>query len=117
MNRTTTRLATVHVICRKKPVIRSQWEQFTHYLRPTTRREEEFTDSVQLFKFMGYMLVPLGGLWWWKTAFHKYPEQWENDLVPLVKHTREPPAASSIASYFDVMEDLEAKRDRALMKK
>ena len=106
-----------HIICKKKPKVQSYYERFSNIVRPSTHQDEDPMDIVQLVKFMGYMVLPLVGLLYWKGSFAKYPDQWEQDLVPMVKKEREPPAQTSMVSYFDVIDELEGKREEALVKR
>jgi hypothetical protein len=106
------------LVCKQKPVLRSRWERFTKWMAPDKAPGHEFLDTVQLGKVAGYLAYPVFVLMWWKGAYLLYPEAWEEQFAGLqARPNKEQHDSATDKSYFDVIDQLESRRDTAMKAK
>lgn len=103
------------VVCKQKPIVRSRLEALWVYLKPTNHPEYEWMDPVQIGKFLGYLMVPVVSLVWWKNKYQSYPDKWEQQFQGLQNRPNKTEnVEAKQESYTDVMTRLEGRRDSAM---
>ena len=115
-SRRLTAVNNVRIVAKKKHRIVGNWDLLKEYFRPTYRLEKDFINTFELLRFVAYVLIPLLTLLFWKYSYKDYGSINEELLRPMLRPAREPTAPTSSTSYFNVLDDLELRRDEALLK-
>lgn len=103
------------VVVRNKPVVKSWRQKLFDYLKPQMQGGTELLDTLQLLKLLGFLTAPIFILMLWKHMMKKLPDTWEQQIAGLQnRENRESEIEARTVSYFDVIDDLETKRDKAL---
>ena len=104
------------VIIREKPPIKSLFQRFIEYMKPSIILGDSMMDVYQLLKVAVLFFIPLLALFNWRNKADKLPDQWEQQLAPL-QHKElktEDEVDAKVLSYFSVIDDLENRRNAAI---
>ena len=108
--------ANTRVVVKEKPPVKSLFQRLYDYMKPATTQGEDELDTLQILKFLGYLAMPVVVLIVWKRWMVKLPDQWEQQLAGLqIRETKEGKEYEAAhKSYFNVIDDLEARRLKAI---
>lgn len=106
------------VICRKKPIVKSYSALLLDYLRPKKEFANSYIDSQQLAKIVGYLVIPVLTIIFWKGHYEEYPDYWERQAAQIQSRPlNDQEGAKKKYSYFDVIDSLESKREQEMVRK
>ena len=106
------------IICRQKPIVKSYSQLALEYLRPKKEVANSYIDSQQLAKIVGYLVIPVLTIIFWKGHYEEFPDYWERQAASVQsKPLNDSADQKKKYSYFDVIESLESKRENEMIRK